>query len=206
MIAYIMINQAILALTGGAYTNQLGASIRDGSVTVSLLQPMSYRLYLFSSMMGNNWYVFLFSALPVIIAGSFITGFPAPPSPAGFLFFVPMSLVGILIMFEITYIFGLFAFWTQTTWFIPWYVEAGKRLFGGTVIPLWFYPGALERVTRYLPFRYIAFEGINCYLGRLSVYAMARSLITALIWWIVLYGAGRLIWFRARKKLVLNGG
>jgi ABC-type uncharacterized transport system permease subunit len=32
---------------------------------------------------------------------------------------------------------------------------------GGTVIPLWFYPGVLEKLSQFPPFRYISFEAIN---------------------------------------------
>jgi ABC-2 type transport system permease protein len=206
MIAYIMITTAVSALTRGDIANQLGAAIRDGSVTGFLLQPMSFRLYQFSSMLGGNCYGFLTSALPVIIGGCVIIGVPAPPSIQHGIFFALITLTGILIKFEIIYIFGLLAFWTQSTWFIDWYVNAAVSLFGGTIIPLWFYPEGLEKISRFLPFRYISFEGVNSYLGRMPVDTMARSLGTALGWWLVLYCAGKLLWFAARKKLTLNGG
>ncbi|MDR2618749.1 MAG: ABC-2 family transporter protein [Treponema sp.] len=206
MIAYIMITTAAGALSRGDIANQLGAAIRDGSVTGFLLQPMSFRLYQFSSMLGGNCYAFLTSALPVIIGGCVLIGVPAPPSIRHAVFSILITLTGVLIKFEIIYIFGLLAFWTQSTWFIDWYVDAAVSLFGGTLIPLWFYPEGLEKITRFLPFRYISFEGVNSYLGRISPDGMAQSLGMALGWWLVLYGAGKLLWFAARKKLTLNGG
>ena len=206
MIAYIMITTAVGALTRGDIANQLGNAIRDGSVTCFLLRPMSFRLYQFSSMLGENWYGFLTSALPVIIGGCMVTGIPAPPSIRHLIFSVLVTMIGILINFEIIYIFGLLAFWTQSTWFIDWYIEAAVRFFGGTLIPLWFYPEVLEKITRFLPFRYISFEGVNSYLGRIPVDTMGRSLGVALGWWLVLYCTGKVLWFAAGKKLTVNGG
>jgi ABC-2 type transport system permease protein len=206
MVVFIMITEAVRALYREDIANELGDSIRDGSITISLLQPMSYRLYIFSTMMGHNCYNFFSTALPVIIAGSLMAGFPMPASFVDFLFFILMTAIGVFLMFEINYISGLFAFWTQSTWFISWYVEAGQELFGGTIIPLWFYPGPLKTIARYLPFRYVSFEGINFFLGRVPVPDMVRSIVVALIWCVALYLAGKMIWFRAQKKLTVNGG
>ncbi|MDR2135644.1 MAG: ABC-2 family transporter protein [Treponema sp.] len=206
MVVFIMITEAVRSLCNENIANDIGASIRDGSVTISLLQPMSHRLYLFSTMLGYNCYELLTSALPVIVVGSLMMGFPLPASPVDFLFFVLMTAIGIFLLFEINYVSGLMAFWTQSTWFISWYVEAGDRLFGGSVVPLWFYPDALKTIARYLPFRYVSFEGVNFFLGRVPVPEMARSLVTALIWCAVLYVAGKMLWFRAQKKLTVNGG
>ena len=109
-------------------------------------------------------------------------------------------------MFELVYVVGLLAFWTQATWFLPWYVRAGVAFFGGTIIPLWFYPEGLIRLSRFLPFRYISFEAISYYLGKTALDSAPVSLGIALLWWLLLFMAGHCLWNLAKRKMTINGG
>jgi ABC-2 type transport system permease protein len=206
MIAYVMITELLRTLTGGEFANELGVSIRDGSVIMHFLRPVSFDLYLLSSMLGKNWYQTLTTALPVLIVSCLIIGLPLPPSVPCFLIFLCLTLLGILIMFQLVYIAGLLAFWTQATWYLSWYVRAGVTFFGGTAIPLWFYPAALQNLSRFLPFRYISFEAINYYLGKAPVDGAAFSLGMSALWWFLLYGIGHLLWMRVQQKMTINGG
>ena len=206
MIAFVAITEVVRTLTHGDFANELGASIRDGSVVMHFLRPASYRLYLFSSFMGKNLFRLITTALPVLLLCAVIAGIPLPASLAHLGLFVTFTLLGIIIMFELIYITGLLAFWTQATWFLSWYVDALCSFFGGSMVPLWFYPRALERLTVYLPFRYISFEGINYYLGKAPLSAAGFSLGVAALWALVLFVIGQLIWIRALKKMTINGG
>jgi ABC-2 type transport system permease protein len=206
MIAYVMITQLAAAMTKGDFADELGASIRDGSVVMIFLRPLSFRLYLLSSMMGKNFYAVFTTVLPVFIIGCIIIGLPLPPSFQHFAVFLFLILIGIFIMFELIYVVGLLAFWTQATWFLSWYVSAGLAFFGGSVIPLWFYPKILETISLFLPFRYISFEAINYYLGRSPLSAAVRSAAAAFLWWLLLFAAGRLLWRLVQRKMTINGG
>jgi ABC-2 type transport system permease protein len=206
MIAFVAITEAINALTRGNFADELGASIRDGSVVMHFLRPVSYQLYLFSVHMGKNTYRLFTRALPVVILSALIVGLPPPPSFTHLLTFAALTFLGVIIMFELIYITGLLAFWTQATWYLSWYVGAGLTFFGGTVVPLWFYPSSLEGITVFLPFRYISFEGINYYLGKTSLDNAGISLGMSLFWAIFLFLIGQFIWMLARKKITINGG
>ena len=206
MIAFIMITEFVGALTRGDFANELGVSIQDGSVVMHFLRPVSYQLYLFSSFFGKNLYRVFTTALPVVVLGGILAGFPLPPSFPHLLMFLVFTLLGIIIIFELIYITGLLAFWTQKTWFLSWYVDALCTFFGGAVVPLWFYPRALEKLTVFLPFRYISFEGINYYLGKTPLSATGVSLGIAVFWALLLFIIGQLMWIRVQKKVTINGG
>jgi ABC-2 type transport system permease protein len=194
MIAYVILTGLAGAFTSGNIADELGGSIRDGSVIMHFLRPLSFRMYLLSSMLGKNCYRAFTSALPVLIAGCIFIRIPLPPSAPHALVFSLLMILGIFIIFELIYVVGLLAFWTQATWYLSWYVRAGVAFFGGTVIPLWFYPGALEKLSQFLPFRYISFEAINYYLGKLPLEEAARSTGIAALWWFLLFAAGHVLW------------
>jgi ABC-2 type transport system permease protein len=206
LMAYVAITEAVLALTYGNFANEIGVSIRDGSVIMHFLRPVSYQLYLLSSLLGRNCYRLFTAALPVVLLCGIIIGLPLPPSIPHFLVFLALVLLGVLIMFQLIYITGLLAFWTQATWYLSWYMGAGLVFFGGSEVPLWFYPPLLAKLTFFLPFRYISFEGINYYLGKLSLGDAGRSLGMAALWWLLLFGIGQFLWMKVRRKMTINGG
>ena len=206
MIAFIAITEVVNALTRGDFANELGASIRDGSVVMHFIRPASYQLYLFSSFMGKNLYRLVTTALPVVLLCAILVGIPLPFSLLHLGLFAVFTVLGIVIMFELIYITGLLAFWTQATWFLSWYVSAFSTFFGGAVVPLWFYPRWLEKFTVFLPFRYISFEGINYYLGKTALSSAGFSLCMAFLWALLLFLIGQIIWINVQKKMTINGG
>jgi ABC-2 type transport system permease protein len=206
MAGYILINEFVMALTSSNMANVLGDEIRDGSVAMHLIRPFSFRLYLLSSMFGENSYRLIKNFIPVFIAGCVLVGFPLPPSAFYAAMFAVFLVLGIFIMFHLIFISALFAFWTQATWFLSWYVEAGVFFFGGAVVPLWFYPPVLQNISRYLPFRYITFEAVDFYLGKAPPDQAGLSLAIAVLWCLILCAAGQALWNLARKKLTINGG
>lgn len=180
MIVYVMINSFILAVVKVDISKELDPQIRDGSVIMHFIKPVSFKYYLMMSMWGKNLYKAVTTILPVILIGSIFFDTGVLPDIRYFLLFLVSTALGMCIMFEISYMVGLLAFWLQRTWYLSWYLEGGTTIFGGTVVPLWFYPALLNKISYILPFRYITFEPINFYLERT---ALENS-------WIPLTGAG----------------
>jgi ABC-2 type transport system permease protein len=201
-----MINAVVMALSSQNLANELGVEIRDGSVIMHLIRPLSFRLYLFSTMLGKNTYSLIMSALPVVLICCLFIGAVLPPSPAYFFLFLILTVLGVCIMFQLIYITGLLAFWTQATWYLSFYLNAGVMFFGGTAIPLWFYPSFLQELSVILPFRYITFEAIDYWLGKPPLSQAWHSIGAAALWTILLFSIGHILWLRVQKKLTVNGG
>ncbi len=206
MVAFLLINTTMLALTRSQFANELGVSIRDGSVVMHLLRPASFQLVTFSTMLGQNAYRALTVAGPTVVFGGLLYGLMLPASGAHALLFVPLAAMGVLILCQMVYIVGLLAFWMQATWYLSWYLSAGVTFFGGTVVPLWFYPDALNRLSVFLPFRYITFEAVQCYLGKTTTQESALALCIALAWLLLLRVIGAAVWRRVQRKMTINGG
>ncbi len=180
--------------------------IRDGSVSMHFLRPISFRRSLVATVLGENAFFMLLGQIPLLIAAVTLIGLPAPAGIMEAGCFALSAVLGMLILFELYYAVGLLAFWLQQTWFLGRYVNAGFTLFGGATVPLWFFPEALNAFTRFLPFRYIHFEAINMYLGRMTQQEMLVSLLISLAWLTGLRLLSAYGWHRAQRKLTINGG
>ena len=206
MILYILVNSMILTLTQANLAPMIEASVMDGSVAMHFLRPISYKGYLFASILGKNAYRLITDVLPLLVVSFFFQGLHLPSSPVYMILFVLSTFVGMLIMFELHYVVGLLAFWIQRCWFLRWYLNAGTTFFGGTVVPLWFYPEVLNEVSRFLPFRYITFEPVNFFLERTPLDQAWGFLLIGVLWLVLLTILDQVMWRLATQKITVNGG
>ena len=74
------------------------------------------------------------------------------------------------------------------------------------MVPIWFYPKWLSTIANFLPFKYINYASIELYLGRTPPSAAPRVMIMQLMWIALLFGIERLLWYPARRTIVIQGG
>jgi len=80
------------------------------------------------------------------------------------------------------------------------------NLFGGAVIPFWFYPPALRNIAKLFPFRFITFEPIAIYLGQTADAEIFSVIGAQILWLTAVYLLGRLLWSKAEKLVIVQGG
>lgn len=205
MIVYVILTMFVSTFTSGNIAVNLEPTIRDGSIANQLIKPISFKYYCFSEVIGKNVYNVVTSTIPIMILG-FIIYTPVLPKPIYSILFIISIMLGCMIMLELTYIFGLLAFFTQRAWYINWYLNAFFTLFGGSVVPLWFYPNVLNRISYFLPFRYISFEPINFFLQRTELSQSLFFLVVPILWILVLILIGNFVFRLVNEKLTINGG
>ncbi len=206
MVMYLIINSVVLTVTKANISSMIEAAVVDGSVSMLLIRPMSYKYFLLSSVLGQNACKVVMNLLPMMAISIFIIDFSLLPSIPYFLIFLISVVIGMLIMFEVTYIVGLLAFWIQRCWFVNWYLSAGLVFFGGTAVPLWFYPRQLNILSYFLPFRYITFEPVNIFIHKTPVDRLWLPIAAGLAWLFLLTIIDRLMWQQATNRLSVNGG
>ncbi len=206
MMSFVFINTLLLSFMQTTSGSALAGKIHDGSIAIDFLRPINLKYYLFAEDFGKNLYRTLFSVAPVCGICVVFYRVHVPNNLLMIVIFVISIINGILIIFYIYYLFGLLAFWLHTAWYIPWYVRAVFQLFGGTFVPLWFYPPGLAQWSRFLPFRHITFEPIAIYLGKHSLAQSLSILCIQLGWILVLHGAEQFLWRRAQHKIIVQGG
>ena len=79
-------------------------------------------------------------------------------------------------------------------------------ILSGALIPLWFLPSALVDIVELTPFSSIFYTPIQIYLGMIPRDDMLLSMLRQAAWIVILYGIGHLLWKRATRKLVVQGG
>ncbi|MHA6731330.1 ABC transporter permease [Devosia sp. A369] len=207
MVTYALLGGAVLGATWPErLIDQIGRSLKTGDVAVWLLKPISYPLYLFANECGIFLFRFAVLVVPTTAFTAFFYGMLPPASLAHGLFFVAYWVLSFSLLFLMSAVFGIAAFWLMTSFSLAWTLAALLRLFSGLMVPFWFFPEPLATLARHLPFAWIVYYPNAVYLGRLPLeecwlyfglgLGWAAAFLIGLLW----------LWHRASNRITVQGG
>lgn len=205
MAAYSVMGEIVFLLTNSHVAADLSDRVRTGLISVDLIRPVSLKWYFFFRQTGENIYYFIFEGLTVTIVSFLICKLSVPPVIVAAEFSICLIL-GMLIMFHIQYMIGLFTFWMKDGTYSRMITDALFVLFSGVEIPLWFYPEWLKTISVLFPFRFVAYEPISIWLGLSSQSRVGNILFMQLLWLIVLVIMEKLLWNKIQKSIEIQGG
>ena len=110
------------------------------------------------------------------------------------------------ISFLFSFIMGTSVIWLKNSFFLDNLRSLVLRLFSGAIVPLWFFPGWLNRASDFLPFRYIVFEPISILLGKTPMEQIPGVLLMQVLWIGLLFGMMSFIWAMGRRHIMIQGG
>jgi len=205
MITYAIINAIMLAFTLKPVSD-VDARLRSGDIAIDLLRPIQYPLLVFADQLGRAAFRLVFVAVPVVVVSSVFFEFSWPPALLSALSFPLTVVFALLVSFGIGYLIALLSFWFLTTFHFSWAIGGLTTLFSGAVLPLWFFPDRWETVARLLPFQFLGFVPAAVWLGQIRGEELARTLMLGVFWSVVLLLIAQLLWKRATRQLVVQGG
>lgn len=200
---YLAMTETI-ALSGSRVYTRISQAVKAGDLAYTLTRPMSYPLFEIARSLGDSLPRFalnlLTGALVVMLGVRRVGG-----SPAGFLAFLVMAALGMVLDALIAGLIGLSAFWMEEVAPIVWIYQKLMFTVGGLFLPLEFFPQWLRSIAEWLPFRFITNAPARAFVAfdlRETAAALAGQLA-----YIAVVGLGvALVWHAARRRLVVHGG
>ena len=111
-----------------------------------------------------------------------------------------------LVGFGIRFLVNLCAFWLLDYRGPVLLMIAVNLVLSGAIMPLAFFPGALDTVLRLTPFASMLMAPIDVYVGQPLGGSAGTALTLQASWALALYAAGRLVLAAGTRKLVVQGG
>lgn len=205
MVTYVIVSTGITIIAGNDVIWRLDRKIKTGEIAMDLLKPISLKFSLLCTTVGQRVYLFLFQLLPTTIIAALFFGIQLPSWQNAILFIISL-INGMIIYFIITYIIGLIGFWYLSIWHFSRMLEDLIRLFSGSVIPLWFFPGFLAKISAFLPFRLIYYTPITIFLQKVNAVEVCSILGQQILWILALLMLERVVWAKGITRLVIQGG
>lgn len=209
MVIYIVISYITSQIINITIEGTVASEIRDGSVAVNLIRPISYKKRVFSESLGEVLLRCITIILPLwsgFLIYRFITVRELPPNIGTIVLFLISLLLGYMIMFLFNFIFGLSAFFVTYIWGFMICKGVILRFFSGELIPIVFFPDAVQKALQYLPFSAINYTPVMIYMGKFTKDQLISALFVQVIWVIILFLLMNILWKSAIKRLTVLGG
>ncbi|HXF33133.1 MAG TPA: ABC-2 family transporter protein [Candidatus Acidoferrales bacterium] len=185
-------------------TRVIRDKIREGTIVTDLLKPISLPFYFFSDGFGQAAFHAM-TIVPSLLLALLIVRIDVP-SPRVFAAFALSFVLGYLVNFLVNFLMNSVAFWTLETFSVQLIVRWISDLLSGQIVPLIFFPAAVQSIMLSLPFAAIYSTPLLIYVGTIEPRGYAQALGGQLAWLVVFAAAAIAVWRAAQRRIVVQGG
>lgn len=207
---YICMQQAFLAMfMAWFFDNDIFDSITSGNISYELCRPCDLYTMWFTKNMAVRLSRMMLRCLPILLVASILPhpyGVTLPPDLLSGVLFLLSVILGFLVLVSFSMLIYISAFYTLSPIGIRILATSVIEFFAGAVIPLPFFPEALQPIMYVLPFASMQNAPFMIYVGHISGLEAVKSIILQLIWLAALVVIGRILMKRALEKVVVQGG
>ena len=209
MVVYVFMVYVTASIVTASISTIVSDDVVKGTVAMNLIKPIDYRLSLIAMASGNMIYRFLVPSVFIWIGLEIykikVLGL-APVTVAGILLYLLSCVMSFLIYVLFDFCFGMLAFFTTYIFGMRMAKEALLSFLTGQLIPISFFPAAMQRVFEFLPFSSMVYTPVMIYLGKYTGETLAFMMLRQAAWVVLLYVLGSLIWRQVTKRLIVLGG
>lgn len=209
MVVYVFMVYVTNGIVAISISSWVSDDVVKGTVAMNLIKPMDYRISLISRALGRMMYNFLAPSVFIWIGLEIykvnVLGMPVT-SIANIGLYLVSCVMSFLIYVLFDFCVGMIAFFTSYIFGLLMVKKALLSFLTGQLIPLSFFPAAVQRVFDFLPFSSMVYTPVMIYLGKYTGSELTFVLARQAAWVVILYVLGSLIWRRVTRRLVVLGG
>jgi viologen exporter family transport system permease protein len=185
-------------------TRLLHDKLHDGSIVVDMMKPISVPFYLFADGTGE---VLFHAALivPSLALALLIVNIDVPSAQVLGAFALSF-LLGYFVGFFLNFMLNCIAFWTLEITTVQLIFTWVTDLLGGQIVPLLFFPAAVQQAIFALPFAAMFSTPLLIYIGEIPPERYAEVMGLQVLWIVVLGAIATLMWRAGTRRVVVQGG
>lgn len=210
MSSYVWLQQAFLAFFSvWMLENEIFDTIMNGNIAYELCRPISIYNMWFSRSMANRMSKAVLRCFPILFVAMLLPkpyGIGAPASMGHFVIFLITLVLGLMVIVAFCMLIYGFTFFTVSPNGVRILFTSSVEFLSGAIIPLPFFPEAVQRVLELLPFAAMQNVALRVYSGSMTNAEMTRAVVLQLFWLVVLVAGGKLLCAHAEKKVTVQGG
>lgn len=210
IVTYIWLKEAFLALFNvWASDNDLFGMIMDGSISYELCRPVSVYSMWFSRTVGARVAEALLRCIPVLVCAFIMPkGYrmSLPVNGKAFLLFLITMVLALGITVAFCMLVYMLCFFTISPQGWRMVLTGGVEFLTGNVIPLPFFPKKYLFLLEFSPFTYMQNIPFRIYSGDLAGDEIYHCMAKQVSWLCVIVLLGVVVWKRAEKRIVIQGG
>lgn len=209
MIIYVFITFITGNMINSGGTYNIGDEIKDGSIAMRMIKPISYNNTFLFQEIGNKIINVLIAFIPLIIGVEIYRYISAGEIRLSFTSLV-MYAISVLLAYLINFFFnicyGFTAFFFKNLWGSNMLKNCLVNFMSGAVIPLAFLPVTLRNIFVALPFPSLNYTPVMIYMGKYQGKEAIYYIVVQLVWGVLFWLLSKIIWRVAIKHICIQGG
>jgi len=206
LVTYTIVSILLASVFVCDVQNTIYYKIREGQIVTDFYRPIPLLACYLADDLGSVLSSLVNKVLPLFLFAWLFFGAPLPDSLTAFLLFVPSTLLSYAILWLLSAVVGLVAFWVMELGNMGMVKDAIVRVLSGSLVPLWFFPESVQTVSKYLPFQYTYQTPIGIYIGATGSTEALQAMLVQAIWVVVLFALLVLFWNKTKTKTLIQGG
>jgi len=167
MLKYFGVTTLIGYLTMDFADWNLQMLVRTGKFLTFAIRPIHHRFFALSQKIGHRVLGLLFEFLPCLFIFTFV--FRVNLRPANYGWAVISVILAFFMNLYMNYLIGMTAFWLVQASGVRSVYLLLQSVFSGGLVPLVFFPEALQKVLLFLPFQYVSYVPAMVFIGRYTL-------------------------------------
>lgn len=206
MTTYVAISWMARAFYFNNIDREMALEIRDGKVAIEMARPYNYLIVKMMQALGEGIFRLLFFSVPGMVIVSLLFPIILPRDATTWLWYLVSLLFSFMINTQINLLTGLVAFFFLNNQGIMRAKRVVVDLFSGLILPISFYPLWAQQTLAYLPFQAISYLPGMIFTGAATGDELTFSLWIQVAWVFILCIPIQLLWIKAKKSLIVQGG
>ena len=208
MVTYLLVSQTVNNVYGFKNDAErlISKRIMDGSIVFDLLRPVGFVNARLAENAGQTVLQAVFSGLTLLCFKLFLPELSGPASLVYCLLFAVSMCAGFFIMFSVSAISGLLAFWLMNNWGLRSAKAAIVNFFSGALVPIAMMPGWMQGVMEALPFKNIVYVPTMIYMGQYDIRETFVRIGMQIFWAAVMWLLAKALCGLAIRRVSINGG
>lgn len=206
MITYSVMSACLSLLYSCGIQGTINTDVRKGNISTRLIRPFNLLGAYFAEDVGSVLVNLILKVVPVLILCALILPIKPPVSIEAAGLMLVSYLFGFLIMWLLSALMGMFAFVTMELGNIGVVKDMVVAILSGSMIPVWFFSEQMEKVLMMTPFPYTYQTPLGLYIGKIGINEGLHQIGIQLVWVLILGMCVSVVWHKAQKKVLVQGG
>ncbi|WP_019123821.1 ABC transporter permease [Brevibacillus massiliensis] len=206
MTVYVAIAWMSRAFYFNNIDQEIAQEVREGKVAIELIRPYNYLSVKLAQALGEGMFRMLFFAVPGMILAGLILPIHFPPTLGHWGVYLLSLIMAFIINTQINLLTGILTFFLFRNEGMMRAKRVVVDLLSGLILPISFFPVWAQTLMGFLPFQVINYYPSKIFSGAIAMSDVAGVLWLQFAWIAILYLPITLLWRRARRNLVVQGG
>ena len=206
ILTYVAVGWVIRSFYFNNVDQDMANQVIEGKLAMDLIKPVNIQFMYVAQAFGESLFRAGMLSLPTAVALMLIFPLRRPASLHHFIAFLASVVLSFFIVAAINFGVGTLAIRLSSIQGLLRAKYFLLELFSGLLLPISFFPGALQEIFKFLPFQYISYIPVLLYLGKINGRAIAGSLALQLFWVAALFAIGDAMWRWSSLKITIQGG